>query len=136
MSRKLKRRKAVHPNIQAAHGDGRHDWFGTDALLQGSPEITALFCCNDQVAVAAMQAAQALGRNVPDDLSIIGFDNIELAEHLTPALTTMHIDKVGMGRLAVQLLLDRAEFPARNCVTTALRPTLVERASVRSLPTR
>jgi LacI family transcriptional regulator len=106
-----------------------------EALLQRSPEITALFCCNDQVAIAAMQAAQALGRNVPDDLSIIGFDNIDLAEHLTPALTTMHIDKVGMGRLAVQLLLDRAEFPARNCVSTALRPTLVERASVRSLLT-
>ena len=103
-------------------------------LLKRSPEITALFCCNDQVAIAAMQAAQALGRNVPDDLSIIGFDNIDLAAHVTPALTTMHIDKVSMGRLAVQLLLDRAEFPSRNCVTTALRPTLIERASVRSLP--
>jgi LacI family transcriptional regulator len=79
------------------------------------------------MALAVMQAAQALGRRVPDDLSIIGFDNIDLAEHVTPALTTMHVDKVGMGRLAVQLLTNRTQFPNMSYVTTALRPTLIER---------
>ncbi|HEY0603493.1 MAG TPA: LacI family DNA-binding transcriptional regulator [Herpetosiphonaceae bacterium] len=122
------------PYLADSHMSSHESAAAVTALLQRSPEITALFCCNDQVAIAAMQAAQALGRSIPDDLSIVGFDNIDLAAHVTPALTTMHIDKVSMGRLAVQLLLDRAEFPARSCVTTALRPTLVERASVRSLP--
>lgn len=102
-------------------------------LLQRSPHITALFCCNDMMAIAAIQAAQALGRRLPDDLSIIGFDNIDLAEHVTPRLTTMHVDKVSMGRLAVQLLTNRAEYPDTSCATATLRPTLIERESVRSI---
>lgn len=103
------------------------------SLLRRFPHITALFCCNDHMAIAVMQAAHSLGRAVPDDLSIIGFDNIDLAEHVTPALTTMHVDKFSMGRLAVQLLANQAEFPAAGCVTAVIRPTLVVRASVRSV---
>ncbi len=103
------------------------------ALLRRAPQITALFCCNDAMAITTMQAAQLAGRRVPDDLSIIGFDNIDLAEHITPALTTMHIDKASIGRLAVQLLANRADFPDASCVTAAVQPTLVERQSVRPI---
>jgi LacI family transcriptional regulator len=103
----------------------------TAELLRRYPGVTALFCGNDVTAVAAMQAARAHGRRLPEDLSIVGFDNIDLAEHITPALTTMHVDKAGMGRLAVQLLANRAEFPDAGCATAVLRPTLVERQSVR-----
>lgn len=102
-------------------------------LLRQFPQVSALFCCNDMMAIAAMQAAQALGRQMPTELSIIGFDNIDLAEHITPALTTMHVDKVSMGRLAVQLLTHRADCPTASHVTAVLRPTLVERQSVGSL---
>jgi LacI family transcriptional regulator len=100
------------------------------ALLHRHPQITALFCCNDAMAIATLQAVQQAGYRVPDDLSILGFDNIDLARHIAPALTTMHVDKVSMGRLAVQLLASRAEFPDASRVTAALRPTLVERQSV------
>jgi LacI family transcriptional regulator len=102
-------------------------------LLRDHPQVTALFCCNDEIAIGAMQAARAIGRRLPEDVSIIGFDDIILAEHVTPALTTMHVDKISMGRLAVQLLGSRAEFPDAACVTATLRPTLVERRSVREL---
>ena len=102
-------------------------------LLRQFPQITALFCCNDMMAIAAMQAAQALGRHLPDELSVIGFDNIDLGEHVTPSLTTMHVDKVSMGRLAVQLLKNRADFPTASHVTAVLRPILVKRQSVCSL---
>jgi LacI family transcriptional regulator len=102
-------------------------------LLRGHPQVTALFCGNDLTAAAAMQAARAAGRRLPDDLSIMGFDDIDLAEHLTPALTTMHVDKAGLGRMAVQLLANRAAFPDAACVTATLRPTLVERQSVRAI---
>jgi LacI family transcriptional regulator len=102
----------------------------TAELLRRYPHVTALFCGNDITAVAAIQAARAAGRRLPEELSIIGFDNIDLAEHMMPALTTMHVDKAGLGRMAVQLLANRAEFPAAGCVTAALRPTLVERQSV------
>jgi LacI family transcriptional regulator len=103
----------------------------TAGLLAAHPEITALFCANDLIAVGAIQAARAAGRQVPGDLSIIGFDNIELGQHLNPQLTTLHVDKVAMGRLAVQLLAQRAEYPAANAITTVLRPSLVERQSTR-----
>ena len=132
--------------IQALHDHGISQEYFADShiatneaaetvadLLRQYPQVTALFCCNDMMATAAMQAAQALGRRLPDDLSIIGFDNIDLAEHVTPALTTMHVDKVSMGRLAVQLLINRADFPTASRVTTMLQPTLVERQSVCSI---
>jgi LacI family transcriptional regulator len=105
----------------------------TAELLRRYPQVTALFCGNDLTAVAAMQAARSAGLRLPEDLSIVGFDNIDLAEHITPSLTTMHVDKAGLGRLAVLLLANRADFPDASCVTAMLRPTLIERQSVRQL---
>jgi LacI family transcriptional regulator len=102
-------------------------------LLRQYPQVTALFCINDNIAILAMKAAQQAGRRIPADLSIIGFDNIEIAEHLTPALTTMHIDKISMGRMAVQLLLNRVEHPEASPITMLIRPALVVRQSVRAL---
>jgi LacI family transcriptional regulator len=101
-------------------------------LLLRSPDISALFGCNDETAIGVIDAARALGRRVPEDLSVVGFDDIDLAAHVAPALTTMRVDKVSMGRLAVQLLAHRVEFPAAGCVTTVLRPTLIQRQSVRA----
>lgn len=99
------------------------------ALLTQHPQITALFGCNDVIAISAMRAAQSLGRCVPDDLAIVGFDDIDLAQHVSPPLTTMHVDKVGMGRLAVQMLANRLQFPESERVTSVIRPRLVERDS-------
>lgn len=100
------------------------------ALLRDHPEVTALVGVNDAVAIAGMRAAQALGRRVPQDLSIIGFDDIDLAQHVTPTLTTMHVDKAAMGRLAMLLLGYRFESTESEPVTAILRPRLIERESV------
>lgn len=105
----------------------------TSDLLRRNPQITALFAVNDESALTAMDVAQDLGRRVPDDLSIIGFDNIDLAGCVTPALTTMHVDKVGMGRLAVHLLINRVNHPDASPVTATVRPQLVVRDSVRAV---
>jgi LacI family transcriptional regulator len=129
----LKDRGIEQPYFADSHILPKEAADATVELLRRSPHITALFCCNDMMAIAVIQAANAVGRRVPDDLSIIGFDNIDLAEHVTPALTTMHVDKGSMGRLAVQLLTNRIEIPTANCVTAVLRPTLVERQTVRSI---
>jgi LacI family transcriptional regulator len=102
-------------------------------LLRRAPGVTALFCCNDETAVGVMQAAQALGRRLPEELSLVGFDDIDLAAHIVPALTTMQVDKVSMGRVAVQLLAYRVAYPAASHMTTVLRPTLIERQSVQPL---
>jgi LacI family transcriptional regulator len=99
-------------------------------LLSQHPQVTAVFGCNDEIALAAMRAAQALGRKVPGEFSVIGFDDIDLSQHVTPALTTMHVDKVGMGRMAVQLLVNRIEYPEAEPVKSVIRPRLIERDSV------
>jgi LacI family transcriptional regulator len=102
-------------------------------LLQQQPQITAIFGCNDESAIGALRAAQQLGRRIPDDLSLVGFDDIDLAKHVVPPLTTMQVDKVTMGRLAVQLLATRIETPEAATITNMIRPRLIERQSVAQL---
>ena len=103
-------------------------------LLQHHPEITAIFAANDESAISAMRAARMLGRDIPGDLSIIGFDDVDLAQHVTPTLTTMQIDKITMGRLAVQMLVNRVDYPTASRITTVIRPRLIERQSVTANP--
>jgi LacI family transcriptional regulator len=99
-------------------------------LLTAHPQVTALFGCNDDVAIASMRVAQGLGRHIPDDLSVVGFDNIDLSQMVLPGLTTMRVDMLGMGRLAAGLLQNRIEHPEAGRVRTIICPGLVERASV------
>jgi len=102
----------------------------TAELLRSHPGLTAIFGVNDDVAVAVMEAARQAGRRIPEDLSVVGFDDIELAGCVSPPLTTVHVDKVGMGRLAVQLLANRAEHPEASPVKAFICPRLIERHSV------
>jgi len=98
--------------------------------LEAHPEVTAAFCCNDAVAVALIQAARPAGIDVPGRLSLVGYDDIDLARYVSPQLTTMAVDKLGMGRLAVTLLLHRMEFGEAAMTQAFIRPRLVERGSV------
>jgi LacI family transcriptional regulator len=102
-------------------------------LLQDNPQLTAVFCVNDDIAMATIRAAHGLGKRLPQDLSIIGFDDFDLAHLTHPPLTTMQVDKINMGRMAVQLLLNRAHSPDLPRVTMALRTRLIERQSVRDI---
>lgn len=101
--------------------------------VQSHPEVTAAFCCNDDVAVALIQAAQKAGIDVPAALSVVGYDDIDPARFVSPRLTTMAVDKLGMGRLAVTLLLHRLEFRDAAMMQALIRPNLVERGSVRAI---
>ena len=73
-------------------------------LLVTHPEITALFCYNDLVAVGVIQICNSVGRHIPDDLAIVGYDDIILAALVTPPLTTCKVDREELGRLATGLL--------------------------------
>lgn len=99
-------------------------------LMQEHPQITALFGINDLVAVNTISTLQEMGLRVPEDVSVIGYDDIDLAENSQPALTTFHVDTVAMGRAAVQMLISRLEYPDAARVTLTIHPTLVERESV------
>lgn len=102
-------------------------------LLTAHPELTALVTANDNLAIAAAKAARQLGYQLPENLSIIGFDDQHGVEHLTPALTTMRIDTDYMGRLGVNLLCEHASNPKRPTTTTLIHPKLVVRSSVARL---
>jgi LacI family transcriptional regulator len=102
----------------------------TTSLLQENPQLTALFCVNDNVGSAAIRAARDLGKLVPDDISIIGYDDTYLAANTHPGLTTMHVDTVAMGHAAVHLLSLRLENPESARMTLTIHPTLVSRQSV------
>jgi LacI family transcriptional regulator len=98
-------------------------------LLDEHPEITALLCYNDLVAVGALKACDARGCAVPEDLAVVGFDDIPLAELVTPALTTCRIPRHELGVHAVRLLLAEVEGGIDENKEIILHPSLVVRAS-------
>jgi LacI family transcriptional regulator len=98
-------------------------------LLAGHPELTALFCYNDLVAVGALQACADMGRRVPGDLAIVGFDDIPMAAVVTPALTTCRVSRHRLGEQAMQMVLDRIDGCTEQCEEIILEPELVIRAS-------
>jgi LacI family transcriptional regulator len=106
----------------------------TQDLLDEHPQLTALFCINDDVGSAAIRAVHDLGKRVPEDISVIGYDDTYIAANTHPALTTMRVDTLAMGRAAVHLLSLRLENPESARMTLTIHPTLVERESVGLVP--
>ncbi len=100
-------------------------------LLNHGKLPTALFIGNDLMAMGVMCAIQERGFKIPQDISVIGYDNIELAAYTFPPLTTINQPKSELGRLAANTLIDRIENPAIKPEVRTLRSTLVERQSVR-----
>lgn len=92
---------------------------------------TALFCGNDETAIGFISRLRQAGVDCPRDVSVIGFDDIAVAEHLSPALTTMRQPRYQMGKVATALLLDILEGPAgeRPPIRHVLKSELVIRAS-------
>jgi LacI family transcriptional regulator len=98
-------------------------------LLDRAPEITAIFFGNDQMAAGGMRTLREAGLDVPQDISVVGFDDVFLAQYLTPSLTTVRQPLVDMGRAAAHLLLARLQNDGRE-VVHRFDPELVERQSV------
>ena len=103
------------------------------ALLVYRP--SAVFASNDLMAIGALCAAAEAGLRVPQDLSMIGFDDIALAAYSNPPLTTIAQPKHQTGELAAQLLMQRIAQPGRPLQREILRPSLVLRRSATGLKT-
>jgi DNA-binding LacI/PurR family transcriptional regulator len=89
--------------------------------------VTALFCQNDMIAIGVLMACYRRGIAVPRDLSVVGFDDIEMASWVTPPLTTVRQPRIELGRLAAQVLL--ALLQRRAAENYVLPPTLIVRES-------
>lgn len=98
-------------------------------LLSAGQPPTAIVAYDDLVAIGVMRGARAAGRQVPRDVSVVGFDDIEVAEFVDPPLTTMRQPKDEMGRLAVEIVLHSVEGQTKK-ETRLLQAELVSRGSV------
>lgn len=108
---------------------------GMEELLRRDLKLTAVFAANDRMAVGAISVLRRAGLNVPEDISIIGYDNIPLASAMCPSLTTVAQPTAEMGRVSIEMLLARVkqrdvEFAPRRMM---LPVELIERESCRSL---
>lgn len=109
----------------------REECYGaTQRLLTQKPQITAFFACNDDSAMGVVNAAHDFGLDVPRDVSIIGFDDIDLAAEIKPALTTVNVPKLWLGKLGVQRLMERAQHSDQPQLTLTVSTHLVERETV------
>lgn len=101
---------------------------GLRALMSTSPRPTAIVCGNDVLAVGALLEAQELGIAIPRDLSVVGFDDLELARHIQPALTTVHVPTQEMWECAAERLI--AALQQQPCpAATEFKVELVVRGS-------
>jgi LacI family transcriptional regulator len=99
---------------------------------QGEPRVTAVLACYDQVALGALDAFAEEGVRVPEDLSIIGFDNIILNDYLPIQLTSISNPTEQLSALAVKLLMDNlVEKEGHVVQNVSLQPRLVVRGSTR-----
>mgnify|MGYP000386249409 CR=1 FL=1 len=102
-------------------------------LLQLEELPTAIFCQSDGMAIGAMRAVEELGYKVPDDFSVIGFDDIEVSRYVRPALTTIAQDKEKMGSSVAELLINMVEKTKEDISPIIVPVDLIERESCKHI---
>jgi DNA-binding LacI/PurR family transcriptional regulator len=115
------------------------DWSADSGYVLGRrlaerPEVTAVFASNDQMALGLLRALHEAGRRVPEDVSVVGYDDIPEAAHLLPPLTTVRTDFGEIGRRALRLLLDRIDGIAEPRTEPVVPVELVVRRSTGPAP--
>ncbi len=102
-------------------------------LLQRHPQLTAVFCMSDEIAIGAMKSAKSLGLSLPHDLSIVGFDNIEFGSFCDPGLTTVMQPAEKLGEISMNILLSRLANPGHEQTRITLPTELIIRGSARRI---
>jgi DNA-binding LacI/PurR family transcriptional regulator len=116
---------------EPVYGDwSAHDGYEAGLRLAADPEVTAVFCANDEMALGLVRALHEAGRRVPEDVSVVGFDDIAVAGWTSPPLTTVRQDFHAIGRALITLVV--GQLRSRSVAPPALTviPTeLIVRAS-------
>ena len=105
----------------------------TDSLLKTDTLPTAIYSVSDPMSIGVYKAIQERGLRIPRDISVISFDNINLASHLYPSLTTIGMDKKEMVKMALQVLISEMEGKGTPGIKITFPVELVERQSCRKL---
>ena len=112
----------------------RGDWTAQAGYRHGlalgrRDDVTAIFAANDEMALGAMRALHELGRAIPAEVSVVGFDDMDVAASFWPPLTTVRQDFAAVGRLSIQQLLSKVADPALPPSTTIVPTELITRGS-------
>ncbi|MFC7528211.1 LacI family DNA-binding transcriptional regulator [Actinoplanes sp. GCM10030250] len=124
---------AVVPPVTAGWWDAAAG-YEQGQRLAADTSVTAIFCANDRIALGVLRALHEAGRRVPEDVSVVGYDDMPDSGYFIPPLTTIHQDFAELGRRALALLLRHMSRPDGNAPPEAVlvAPLLVPRASTGS----
>jgi len=123
----------IEPDETLVRAGGLENGYDHARSLLESNRMTSLFAANDINAIFAYKAIHEKGLKIPDDISIVGFDDIDLARMSTPPLTTIRVYKEELGSIAVRALIQQIRGGSARPVTTIMPTRLVARESVRNL---
>lgn len=104
-------------------------YSATKRLLAQAPHLTGIFTYNDLMGLGAIRACHDLGLNIPQDVAIIGFDDIHLTSIVSPSLTSIRVDKYAMGSKAINRLLEMLENPLKDYPNIEMPVELIVRES-------
>lgn len=119
----------------------RGDWSAASGYEAGKvlariPDCTAIFAANDHMALGIMRALAERGRAIPDDVSLVGFDDVPESGFLHPPLTTVRQEFADVGRASLTLMLDQLRTGTRTESSVLVPPVLVTRGTVGPVPQR
>jgi len=115
--------------VRTSPGNMEGGRIATLALLAQHPQITAIYAYNDLLAIGALQACRQMGRRVPEECALIGFDDILMVSLVNPSLTSVRIDKSNLGQQAMHQLLSMIRNPDQPPTPIVLGVDLVVRES-------
>ncbi|MBD1576721.1 MULTISPECIES: substrate-binding domain-containing protein [Vibrio] len=107
--------------------------IAADKILAMDKKPSAVFCFNDIMALGLMSRLQEKDLRVPEDISVIGYDNIDLSPYFSPPLTTIHQPKRRLGKTAIEILLERIKDKAHAKQVFEMVPEIIERSTVKKL---
>ena len=122
------------------HGDYSHKsgYLAMQELLHKTPDLDGVFVANDQMSVGAMKALFEAGKKIPENVKLIGYDDVFIAGVLEPSLSTIHVQKYQMGKNAAELLLSQIEdgknFSSRGTEIELEPKLIVRRSTIKDAP--
>lgn len=117
--------------IQAGNFDVISGVRGADRLFENNTKPTAIFACNDLMAIGVIQSAATHSLRVPEDISVVGFDDINIAKYIVPPLTTIKQPMREIGEQAINCMIEIINKPNKNGRTIILNVRLEERQSTK-----
>lgn len=117
----------VYPTKSTSDGG----YNATIAILRTNPEVTAIFCYNDMMAIGVLKACHENGISVPQELAVVGFDGVQLTENVNPPLSSIYVDKYELGRMAFERVLELINDTDKSLPPLDIKPSLIIRESSR-----